>query len=410
MVEKPKNTILIESAVLKWARESIGFSIEEASEKTKIKADELKRLESESSEIKISDIKKFARAYKRALSFFFLQKPPEDSPVPKDFRTLDSVDIETLSPETRLAIRQAQRKRKFFAHLLQVSGEEPDRLPQIHFNVEPSVVAKKFRQHLGVTIDEQKEWENESFAFNRWIDFVEKKGIPVFQIKLPKKEIRGFCLRENNLPPVIVINARDAIRGRIFTLFHEFYHLLLLQSDINTLVYSRGEKTAHMLIEMKANDFAGSFLVPNEELLKEEYTKQYITTREDRFITHLINLYKVSGEVLCRRLVVNGIMTETAYEQKRKDFLKYYEQEAIKKKQKIEESKKPFIPNYYLDVVKGSSYDLSRKAFSATSEGKISTNELVTFLGVKLSGLKKVLNNTMKHYPQNRKSTDKHNV
>lgn len=235
MADKSKNTIIIQSIVLRWARESIGFSFEAASEKTKIDIESIKKWESENSQVSISNLKKLAKAYKRTLSFFFLQAPPEVNPVPNDFRTLDSVDIKTLSTETRLAIRKAQRKRKFYANLLDILEIDKVCLPQIRFSIKPSVVAKKFREHLGVKIEDQKEWKDESFAFNKWIDLVEEKGVPVFQIPLPKKEIRGFCLRENDIPSVIVLNARDAIRARIFTLFHEFYHLLLLQSDIDTL-------------------------------------------------------------------------------------------------------------------------------------------------------------------------------
>lgn len=149
---------------------------------------------------------------------------------------------------------------------------------------------------------------------------------------------------------------------------------------------------------MQANEFAGSFLVPDDDFLNDQRTKKYIETNENRFITNLVNLYKVSGEVICRRMVVNGIMTENEYDKKRKDFQKGYEQDELRQKKKREESKKIFIPDYYRDIVKSSGYDLSRKAFSAASEGKISTNELVTFLGVKLTGLKKVFKNTQKHY------------
>jgi len=397
-MEKTKNTILIKNILLKWARESIGFSSKDVAEKTKLPLESIKIWESVDSEIKITDLKKLAKIYKRTLSFFFLKEPPEVSPVPNDFRTLDSVNIETLSSEVRLAIRKAQRNRRFYAYLLEVTETDQIRLPKISFRSDPNEWAIKLRDHLGITIEEQKDWKDEGFAFNRWIDILEKKGVPIFQISLPKKEIRGFCLRENDLPPVIVLNARDAIRGRMFTLFHEFYHLLLSQNDIDSLVESKGEEIAHKLIEMKANEFAGSFLVPNQDFLSNEFTKKYIQLKEDRFITNLVNLYKVSSEVIYRRLVVLGYLSEREYEIKRKELNKKYEQDEIKKKRKMEESRKPFIPDYYRGVLKASSFGLSQRAFSAVSEGKISTNELVTFLDVKLSGLKKIQDKTNQHF------------
>jgi len=397
-MEKKKNTLVIKSLVVKWARESIGFSFEEASTKSKISIDKIKEWESNDTEIKVSDIKKIAKAYKRTLSFFFLSKPPEVNPVPNDFRTLDSVNVETLSPEVRLAIRKAQRNRKFYSYLLEVTNTSHVIFPKINYQHNPSAIAIRFRSHLKIGLNEQKEWPSEGFALNRWIDAIESYGVPVFQISLPKKEIRGFCLRENSLPSVIVLNGSDAIRGRIFTLFHEFYHLLLQQSDIDTLVKTKGEHMAHKLIEMKANEFAGSFLVPDADFLTDPSTIKYIETKEDRFVVNLEKTYKVSPEVIYRRLVILGYLSEKDYLIKREELKQKYTQEELKNKKIQEQREKPFIPDYYLNVAKGSSYSLSQKAFSAVFEGKISTNELVTFLNVKLSGLNKVLDKTNEHY------------
>lgn len=406
-MEKTKNTILIKCEVLKWARESIGFSLDFVSEKTKLSSEKIKEWENNDSDIKISDLKKLAKIYKRALSFFFLQKPPEISPIPNDFRTLDSVNLETLSADVRLAIRKAQRNRRFYAYLLEATETEQIKLPKISFDTDPSQLSTKLRDHLGIKIEDQKEWESENIALNTWIDAVEQRGVPVFQISLPKKEIRGFCLRENNLPPVIVINSGDAIRGRIFTLFHEFYHLLLSQTDIDSLTHKKGIEIAHKLIEMKANEFAGSFLIPNQEFLGNINTKRFIETKDDKFLFNLVKTYKVSAEVVYRRFVVHGYLSEREYEIKRAELKAKYEQEEIKKRKRMEESEKPYIPDYYRDVLKASSYGLSQKAFSAASEGRISTNDLVTFLDVKLSGIKKVQDKTGQHFSRQSVSTNK---
>ncbi len=398
--EKPKNKIVVKKAIMKWARESIGLSIEAVSEKSKIDIEELRKWEDVDSEVKISDLKKLAKTEKRTLSFFFLNNPPTINPIPRDFRTLDSVNVETLSPKVRLAIRKAQRNRKFYAYLLEVTKSEFVKLKPISFNSNPTELAGEFRKYLNISIEEQKGWKSEGFAFNRWIDIIEGSGIPVFQLPFPKQEIRGFCLREDSLPPVIVLNAGDAIRGRIFTLFHEFYHLLLSQKDIDSLVFSKGEKLAHKLIEIKANEFAGSFLVPNEDFLGNEYVKKYLVTKDDRLVTNLVYLYKVSGEVIYRKFVNHGYMSEREYEMKRVELQKWYEREELRKRKKAEEKGQKFVPDYYRDIVKSSSYDLSQKAFAAAAKGVISTNELVTFLNVKLAGLEKVIDKTNQHYAQ----------
>ena len=54
----------------------------------------------------------------------------------------------------------------------------------------------------------------------------------VFQTgEITLEEMRGFTIAERRLP-VIVLNAKDSPRGRIFTLMHELTHLMLGQDGV----------------------------------------------------------------------------------------------------------------------------------------------------------------------------------
>lgn len=393
------NQILVRKAVITWAREAIGFSVSIAAEKTKIKRSLLERWEAEDSEIPIPDIKKLAKAYKLPLTFFYLKNPPQKDIVPPDFRTLDSVKIETLSVEARMAIRRAQRNRKFFAQISRKEDLLRNKALTFSFGSGIEKLVPLCREFLGVTLDTQIKWLDENFALNDWIDAIEKQSIPVFQMELPLKEFRGFCLRGNSLPPVIVVNSRDAASGRIFTLIHELYHLLLEQKDIDLLERTKGIEGAHKLVEMKANEFAGSFLVPNEHFLENPITKLYLKTGNDECITRLRNIYKVSSEVIYRRLLFFNYISQKDYERKIEVLKNSYEQRKTQEKEKREKENRPFMRNYYRDVVtKRTGYALGNTAFSAVSEGKITTYELVSFLDVKLSSLNKVQGYIEAHY------------
>ena len=63
-------------------------------------------------------------------------------------------------------------------------------------------------------------------AFDQWREWLESLNISVLKLKIPAGDARGFSLTDGE-PSVIVVNSADAERARLFTLFHEYAHLLL---------------------------------------------------------------------------------------------------------------------------------------------------------------------------------------
>ena len=80
--------------------------------------------------------------------------------------------------------------------------------------------------------EEQRRWTGDYGPLNAWIAAFEARGVLVFQTgDIALEEMRGFTLAERRLP-VIVLNAKDAPRGRILTLMHELTHLMLGQDGV----------------------------------------------------------------------------------------------------------------------------------------------------------------------------------
>ena len=389
-----KGGLVIESSVLKWARKSIGLSLDEAVQQTKLDKDMLESWENIPSPISVTHLKKLSKAYKRPVTVFFLQQPP-DGIIPPDFRTLDSVKIEGISQEARLAIRKAQRNRIFYTELIQ-NAERFKK--EISLRDDVPQLAEQFRKYIGINIKTQTDWESEHEALNTWIDGVEKLHIPVFQLSLPIEEFRGFCLRGNDLVPAVVINQRDFPRGRIFTLLHELYHVFLKQTDINNLVTDQGEKKAHKIIELQANDFAGSFLVPRDIFLSLADVNTYKQTKDSQLISKIKKYFNVSEDVIYRRLATFGIISESEYVEKQKELNKMYARLRAEQKAKQEKSNKPFIPNFHREVAYKAGFDLGKRAFDALNQGRVSAYDLVNFFGVKTNNLGKVKKYIDLHY------------
>jgi Zn-dependent peptidase ImmA (M78 family) len=389
--------ILIQKEVLVWAREAIGFSLAKAAEKTKIDKEVIKKWESENSEISISDIKKIAKAYKRQLSFFFLPSAPKEKPIPSDFRTLDSVKHNEISEKARIAIRRAQANRKLIDEFFDEEYEPKVNTP-IFLSENPTETAEKFRKIFEIKKEEQFNLIKKKEALAFWMSKVETKGIPVFQMDLDE-DFKGFCLRENDLLPVIVVNSKDEKSAKVFTIIHELCHLFIKQSEIDQLTYNKGAERAHTIIEAFANEFAGSFLVPNILLQSENSFLEYKETKNDDYIVKLSKKFGVSRAVIFRRMYALAVISKDYYEVKMKDLKKEYEQFKLQEKTKMKANPNSFpVRNVPKETLQKVGFLLSSKAFRAVSDGQMTTFELIRFLDVKSKHVSRIQDLIEKKY------------
>jgi Zn-dependent peptidase ImmA (M78 family) len=169
-------------------------------------------------------------------------------------------------------------------------------------------------------------------ALEKWIKILENNGILVFQISITKnKEIGGFSLIDENVP-VIVLRRSDETSAKIFTLFHELAHLLLREGGICDLEES---DISH---EKFCNHFAGAFLVPRDKLLNHSIVKANAKTREwpESFLKDIAWDFKVSQEVILRRLWILGLTTGEYYLKKHKEWKSKYKKPFGRKDKKTE--------------------------------------------------------------------------
>jgi len=118
--------------------------------------------------------------------------------------------------------------------------------------------------------------------------------------------------------PVIVLNAKDAVTARLFTLIHELAHVMLHDGGICDL----GDDD----VEVYCNAVAGSALVPADLLRQALGASGHRsgTTWNDAEFEDLAHRFTVSPEVIIRRLLDAGLTTQKAYRSKRDEYLKRY--------------------------------------------------------------------------------------
>jgi len=218
--------------IIKWAIETSGWKIEELGKRLKVSEENIKAWLIGEKNPTLRQLENLAKYTKRPLSVFFLPTPPKEKPLPKDYRMLPDKEG-VFSRETVLAIRLARRLQKIAKSLLENLGISTK--PNVrHVNIEdnPLEIAREYRKNFGIDEEVQKRWRDAYEVFNFLRKEIENLNIFVFQISMPVEDARGFTLADEE-PFVIVINSKEKIEPRVFTLIHEFGHVLLRESGID---------------------------------------------------------------------------------------------------------------------------------------------------------------------------------
>jgi transcriptional regulator with XRE-family HTH domain len=225
---------LVEPTVLVWARETAGFSREEIADRLGKDPAILESWEEGTDRPLMGQLRKLADLYKRPLSDFYLPAPPEEKPIPHDFRREPGAVATVYSPALRRQLRIAQERRELALALYEDIGETPPRALEevVTLAADPESTGLRIREILGVEFEEQRRWGDGYDAYNAWRRRLEALGVLVFQFeKIPPWEAWGFSFVKKPLP-VIAINRALAANGRTFTMLHEFTHILLGESSI----------------------------------------------------------------------------------------------------------------------------------------------------------------------------------
>ncbi len=375
---------LVKPAVLKWARESLNLSLAEAAKKIGVKASKLSAWESEpaTSTPTIGQLRKAAAVYKRPLAVFFLSDPPRDFDALKDFRRLPDPTQATPSPALNLEIRRAQMRRETALELAAGLAIEPLRIQTLRSNFNDAEhLAAEARRILGVTLEAQCGWRERYEALHGWIAALERAGILVFQTgAVPLEEARGFSISAN-LYPVIVVNAKDSPRGRVFTLIHEFAHVLLNRGGLCDLHTTRRQSSQDEDVEVFCNQVAGAFLLPSTEFLREPAVagKAVRAPWEEREVRQLAEKYSVSQEVVLRRLLTLGRISQSFYRQRRQELIEAYKREAKR-------TQGGFAP-YHVLKMRDLGRAFTRLVLEAYHTETINSSDVAEMLGVKLKHL-----------------------
>jgi Zn-dependent peptidase ImmA (M78 family)/transcriptional regulator with XRE-family HTH domain len=316
----------VEPTILEWARLTSGYSIEEAAKKAHATPERISAWESGTQTLSMAQLRQLADIYDRPLAAFYLASPPKEPKALHDFRHMAKGVPRPPSPKLIAEMRQARYRRTIALDVYDQLNDKPPRFTlRAGMNEDPITVAARIRDVTHLVDIQNRRTVGAYKALASLRVSVEQLGVLVFQMsEVEVEETRGFSLAESSLP-VIVLNAKDAVTARHFTLMHELAHLMLHDGGICDL----GDND----VEVYCNAVAGNALVP-ADLLRQAVAASVHrsgTTWNDDELEDLAHRFAVSPEAIMRRLLDAGLTTQDAYQSKRDEYLKRYADTAKKK-------------------------------------------------------------------------------
>lgn len=369
----PNTLTGINPEVLRWARERSGLSVADVARKLSKSPAAIIEWEAGETSPTYVQLEKLAyQVYKRPVAIFFFPEPPDEPNKIGEFRTLPDSEQEALSSDTRYAVRLAESMQialrelhegmnlspqRIFDDILTLPNEPPDRL------------AERTRGYIGITVEDQRKWSSTADALENWRTVIEDSGVYVFKRSFKQKEISGFSLIDKEFPVIFLNNSTPPTR-QVFTLWHEIAHILLNTSGVTKEDDSFVELLAgdSKEIEVQANAFAGEFLVPSQDFDSLVDSGPY----SDDYFSWLADRYRVSREVVLRKLSDRGLVTQQFYEAKVRE---WNEQHAA--------SGSSTGGNYYNTQVSYLGQKFLELVFSRYYQGRIDLSQLADYTNVK---------------------------
>ena len=322
-----RSPVPVTPEVLRWARTSMNMPLEEVARRMGKQPSDIEAWEKGEGAPTYLQLDTLAyEIYKRPIALFFFPNIPDEEDIKSSFRSLPESAINSMPPRVHFLLRKARAYQLSLAELY--DGINPlDRSIVQDFSLtistELSEITDKIRSYLGVKLEEQFEWESIEDAFKNWRKLLENTGVFVFKDSFRSRAkgsmpspLSSFCLQDK-IYPIIYINNNNSISRQIFSLFHELAHLLMNTSGIEYREDVTRDITKESLkVEYLCNQFAASILVPISNFQK---LTSGITIN-DNSVSDWAKKYKVSREVILRRLLDKGRISEEYYRTEKYDW------------------------------------------------------------------------------------------
>jgi len=347
----------INPVMLKWVKLEWGLHDEEIATKMGVKVATYLEFESGEAKPTLHQLRGLAHQIKTPVAMFYLKQQPDGTPFPDDYR--NKHEERPLSIKARLAVRKAAGIREFLSGTKQFNRE-----PNLtSFSGLKSAVklAAKLREEIKYSPDQHI---SKTRLFNRLEDYMQTLNVFTLELEMSMSEMRGFSIFAK--PSIIATAVSDADAGKLFTLLHEFAHILRRQEGI-CQPFDRAQSTS--TIEQFCNQFAAEFLMTRKEF--EESVGHNPDTNDNR-LKEIADQYKTSREVILIKMIEAGLVGWGVWKAKKAKWTKEYE------------NKDKFFgqPNPVTRTLKSNGKEYTGQIFELLHSDKITYSDAADRLGI----------------------------
>jgi Zn-dependent peptidase ImmA (M78 family) len=257
--------IAITKSVLHWAISESGFEPDALAQAIGVAPSTLSAWLDAREQPTLTELRALAAQLKRPLATFLLPRPPRLPRPSVEFRAPPGGGRAELNVAERRRIREAARLQRMLAWITRELGRSAPVLPRVTINSRQEASAEDTRTRLGIMPQQQELWRSASAALHGWRTAVERTGVFVLMLPMGEDSARGFSLWDEQAP-LVALNTSWSAEARIFTLFHEYAHLLTRTSSACLEGAYRWPTAKADPTERWCEEFAANVIIPRPSL------------------------------------------------------------------------------------------------------------------------------------------------
>ena len=216
---------------------------------------------------------------------------------------------------------------------------------------------------------------------------IEKQGVFIQGFSGVDTEIARGVAIYNDLYPIIGINNDDRYPAKTFSIIHELVHIFKRQSTMcNDMVTSFSAQQE----EVFCNAVAGEVLVP-EQAIKTLVRNHKIKDFTEDNIASLADVFCVSKEVISRRLLDIGKISQTEYDTFILEFKRTFDMEKEIEREKRKASGNNGFRNITRETIDKTSGSLFQTLYHGYGEGLVDRQDIARYLRIDQKHISNIL-------------------
>lgn len=259
-----------------------------------------------------NQLMKLSKKLQVPLGYLVVKKPVDDTPQILNYRTIDSKDMDHTSRNLIETIKIVKNQQEFLSDYRKDNGFMPlDYVAKYTIDDDWNIIVQYARKILGIG----EEWQKDlgrlyplKYFKKKLNDIgvvIQSNGIVRQNThrKLDISEFRAF-VSIDEYAPFVFINTNDTKNGQLFSLLHEFGHILLGESEVYNVDLTMNTDVNQL--ERICNKIANELLIPNTIFVESWNIPSDVELYE--YVTDLAKKIKVSKTVIARKALDNKLI------------------------------------------------------------------------------------------------------